>query len=835
MNTVMDYVRDHLNSKTIQKVLSDYGIENISTSGIKIYTTINRDIQRASLIALRKNLSILETKLTGYDNAVIQKRYRELKIPSEGDIEEGEFLFGKVVSKGGIGDPRLEVRLPNGTIGIIDKDGLRAIANALAQFREGQWAEGGPKYIQELVNAIKPGDLVYVYIRKYRMEKGEILLDLEQFPIVNGGVIVLQKGEIKGMVGGFTNFYFNRAIDAKRQVGSVFKPIVYLAALQLGWNNLDLLLNRKNVFTFGKQIYIPKPDHESPYDKVSMAWAGVKSENVATVWLLYHLCDRLTMSQFRDLANQMGMGRAASESYEEYVRKIRDRFGILIDDEALMKMAFEEAKNEISPDLIFEGKIKEAEALEYLKYGEGFAQYISRKKEEERNLPDEEKENLEPLLWNYLRLNEINRSLKNDYRNMVDFVIKGKGIWPKGFFKKSVDGKERIVYIPYLERGDLIPISPEEIKRKIAERGGEDIRKVFPLDQIWVDDKLPSGIIDALSSTIPRKLEELKKYQPYDFEILSRNRDFRVLVGLRYVVMLSKALGIKSNLDPVLSFPLGANSITLLDAARAYMSISGLKVYRNMGVNDGDAPIIISKIVSPEGDIIYEASKKEIPIIDQRPSYLVVDILKNVILHGTGSGAREKIVLSSTDEKKASLLRDLGIKVTAYGKTGTSNDYRNSSFVGFVPGFDQKEQALKLEDSYVIAAYVGYDDNRPMKNKRIKIFGASGALPVWIEVAKAVVSSSLYQKGMDPIDLSFQLYKTLDAYPPKDAVPVMVDRESGIYRGMASSQFMEDGVAKVYSFGKEKGNKFVPERWFLPITAGASREGEIKSEDKETS
>ncbi|MEM2983417.1 MAG: transglycosylase domain-containing protein, partial [Candidatus Bathyarchaeia archaeon] len=480
MNTVMDYVRDHLNFENIQKALSEHGIDNISTSGVKIYTTLNRDIQKASLLALRKNLSLLETKLTGYERTVIQKRYSQIKVPVEGEMEEGEFCFGKVVSvKGGGSDPKIEVRLSNGATGIIDRDGLKAIANALAQYKEGQWAEGGSKHIQELINALRPNDLVYVYLRKYRMDRGEILLDLEQFPVVNGGIIVLHKGQIKGMVGGFTNFYFNRAVDARRQVGSVFKPLVYLAALQLGWNNLDLLLNKKNVFTFGNQIYIPKPDHESPYEKVSMAWAGVKSENVATVWLLYHLCDRLTMAQFRDLADRVGMGRGESESYEDYVKKIRDKFGILMNESVLKRMAFEEVKNDILPDLIFEGRIKEAEALEYLKYGEGFQQYIAKKIDEEKHLPAEEREDLEPLLWNYLRLSDMNKSMKEDYRILLEFITKGKGTWPKGFYRKTSEGKERIVYIPYSEKGDLIQITREEIKRRIADRGGEDVRRIF--------------------------------------------------------------------------------------------------------------------------------------------------------------------------------------------------------------------------------------------------------------------------------------------------------------------------------------------------------------------
>ena len=40
-----------------------------------------------------------------------------------------------------------------------------------------------------------------------------------------------------------------------------------------------------------------------------MEWAGAKSENLATVWLLYHLTDHLNMSEFREIMNMVGLNR----------------------------------------------------------------------------------------------------------------------------------------------------------------------------------------------------------------------------------------------------------------------------------------------------------------------------------------------------------------------------------------------------------------------------------------------------------------------------------------------------------------------------------------------
>ncbi len=45
-----------------------------------------------------------------------------------------------------------------------------------------------------------------------------------------------------------------------------------------------------------------------------MSWAGVNSENLASVWLLYHLTDRIDGEQVRVLAEKLGMAKAAGET-----------------------------------------------------------------------------------------------------------------------------------------------------------------------------------------------------------------------------------------------------------------------------------------------------------------------------------------------------------------------------------------------------------------------------------------------------------------------------------------------------------------------------------------
>ena len=60
--------------------------------------------------------------------------------------------------------------------------------------------------------------------------------------------MAVHEGEVRSVVAGFEAKGFNRAMFATRQPGSVFKPVVFFAALQLGWTILDRIDNERRVF-----------------------------------------------------------------------------------------------------------------------------------------------------------------------------------------------------------------------------------------------------------------------------------------------------------------------------------------------------------------------------------------------------------------------------------------------------------------------------------------------------------------------------------------------------------------------------------------------------------
>ena len=91
----------------------------------------------------------------------------------------------------------------------------------------------------------RPGDLIEVEIRSIDESAGTATVTLEQTPIVEGALVAVDNrtGQIKAMVGGwnFNRSKFNRAIQAFRQLGSTFKPIVFTAAIDRGFTPASVI------------------------------------------------------------------------------------------------------------------------------------------------------------------------------------------------------------------------------------------------------------------------------------------------------------------------------------------------------------------------------------------------------------------------------------------------------------------------------------------------------------------------------------------------------------------------------------------------------------------
>ncbi|MBT5856036.1 PBP1A family penicillin-binding protein [bacterium] len=147
------------------------------------------------------------------------------------------------------------------------------------------------------------------------------------------------------------------------------------------------------------------------------------------------------------------------------------------------------------------------------------------------------------------------------------------------------------------------------------------------------------------------------------------------LVGPKRVVEVAHQMGIESDLKPVLSLPLGANEVTMLELVQSYMAIA------NNGISI--KPTSILKIEDRDGVPLFKHEIRERKVFDGNTIAALVDMMTGVVNYGTGRNAK--------------LPRPMA------GKTGTTSDYKDAWFFGFVP-------------QIVCATWVGNDDNTPMIN-----------------------------------------------------------------------------------------------------------------------
>lgn len=168
-------------------------------------------------------------------------------------------------------------------------------------------------------------------------------------------------------------------------------------------------------------------------------------------------------------------------------------------------------------------------------------------------------------------------------------------------------------------------------------------------------------------------------------------------VGIERTIQTARKLGIKSQLDPYPSLALGSSGITPLEMASAY------GVFADSGMRA--EPMSVVYVEDRQENIIEENKPIRYRAIDEEVAYLVTYILQGVIEQGTGIRARI-----------------MGFDRPAAGKTGTTNDFTDAWFVGFVP-------------ELVTSVWIGFDN--PQKSTKHE--GAHAALPIWTNFMKESV------------------------------------------------------------------------------------------------
>ena len=222
-------------------------------------------------------------------------------------------------------------------------------------------------------------------------------------------------------------------------------------------------------------------------------------------------------------------------------------------------------------------------------------------------------------------------------------------------------------------------------------------------------------------------------------------------IGPMRAIDYARRMGIKSSLTNTLSLALGASDVTLMEMTNAMcvLDSGGIKTQ----------PYAITRVEDKNGKVIEEFIPSETEVLNPQTCFIMTNLLKGVVDHGTSAGARR-------------------LKRPCAGKTGTTNDFSDAWFIGYTP-------------QLVAGVWVGYDDRTSLGDK---MTGGRIACPIWTNFMAGALEG-------EPI-LNFK--------PPEGIVFALIDPLSGLLAqsitpGAYLDAFVKDTEPKDYYSPEEQG------------------------------
>jgi penicillin-binding protein 1A len=295
-NYFVEYVRKYLEDK--------YGANAVYKGDLKVYTTLDRNAQLSAARAVQEGLRELD-KRRGWRG--IAERKKELDVDKEMKTKE---LTSIIATNPGDIYPGLVLKVSK-------KDAVvktRGVVGKLS-IEDARWASkvidpktGATRTLNDfsLTQLLSPGDIIRVSIKN--IKGSAIQLSLEQEPLAEGALVAIEPetGFIRAIIGGydFLRSDFNRALYAKRQPGSAFKPIIYAAALDHGYTPASVFMDEPVTYPGGpKGDWTPENSDHKFYGPTNLREALTYSRNVVTV----RLVDALGINNVIDFARTVGI------------------------------------------------------------------------------------------------------------------------------------------------------------------------------------------------------------------------------------------------------------------------------------------------------------------------------------------------------------------------------------------------------------------------------------------------------------------------------------------------------------------------------------------------
>lgn len=306
-----------------------YGKDLLYNGGLKVYTTVNLDMQQKAVAAIQKGLRELD-KREGYRGPLGWAQ------PEEYDSIKNE------TGEGFNENPPVKDMIVKGIVDEIDDETGQASVwvgslKGLLLLKDMDWARKpdlevahylDAAKLEKISDALKPGDIILCRLDKpFEIPEDEEVtkaagdvkdskdteqpfdwtISLEQEPIVQGAIFSMENstGKVRAMVGGY-DFHlsqYDRANQARRQPGSSFKPIIYAAALDNGMTPADIILDTPYVSSLNpdEEPWRPENNKKTFYGPTLFRKALISSLNVITIKILKKIGVRTAVNYARKM------------------------------------------------------------------------------------------------------------------------------------------------------------------------------------------------------------------------------------------------------------------------------------------------------------------------------------------------------------------------------------------------------------------------------------------------------------------------------------------------------------------------------------------------------
>ncbi|MBT0665047.1 PBP1A family penicillin-binding protein [Geobacter pelophilus] len=265
-----------------------YGEERLYKEGLKIYTTMNAEMQKGAFESVQRGLKEVDKRqgfrgpLKYLAESEVDQFCKQVEDGIDGpSLRQGSTYQG-VVTKIDTGRGDLTVRVGERTGTLTRKNMGWAGKVALAE------SFGKP---DEKGKGLSLGAVIEVSVQTPDANRAGAIFALDQTPLAQAAIVAIdpRTGGVKALVGGydFKKSQFNRAIQAKRNPGSAFKPIIYSAALEKGLTAATIFEDSPVEYDSGKEKAWKPKNYDNIYrGNVTMREALTNSINVVSVKIL---------------------------------------------------------------------------------------------------------------------------------------------------------------------------------------------------------------------------------------------------------------------------------------------------------------------------------------------------------------------------------------------------------------------------------------------------------------------------------------------------------------------------------------------------------------------